>query len=187
MKLIVGLGNPGRVYAHSRHNAGFLCLDFLAQSHGIAFAKRRAKARVGVGEVAEVNVALAKPQTFMNLSGEAVARLLRHFGIPLSDLIVIYDDLDLPLGKLRIRERGSSGGHKGMESIIAHLKSREFPRIRVGIAPQEGGQLLKTPDYVLSVFSGEEKAIIKEVCAKVSDAIHCILSEGIKEAMNRFN
>jgi PTH1 family peptidyl-tRNA hydrolase len=186
MKLIVGLGNPGRIYANNRHNAGFKCLDFLARRHGIRLSKRRARAKIGTGEIAGLNVVLAKPQTFVNLSGEAVAQLVKRFAIPLSDLIVVYDDLDLPLGKIRIRGQGGAGGHKGMASIIALLGSREFPRIRVGINPgQDMG--LKTPDYVLSDFAPEEKTIISELYVKVADAIYCLLSEGIEAAMNRFN
>lgn len=123
----------------------------------------------------------------MNLSGQVVAALLKHFNIPLCDLLVIYDDLDLPLGKIRIRERGSSGGHKGMESIIAYLGSEEFPRIRVGINPGQDTKELKTPDYVLSDFTSEEKVIVAEVQTKVADAIYCILAEGMAAAMNRFN
>jgi PTH1 family peptidyl-tRNA hydrolase len=187
MKLIVGLGNPGRIYANNRHNVGFKCLDSLAHRYGIRLSKRRAKAKIGSGEIGGLNVVLAKPQTFMNLSGEAVAQLVRRFAIPMSDLIVIYDDLDLPLGNIRIRGQGGPGGHKGMASIITLLGSQEFPRIRVGINPGQDTRGLKTPDYVLSDFSPEEKTIIKEVYVKVADAIHCLLTEGIEAAMNRFN
>ncbi len=187
MKLIVGLGNPGRIYANTRHNAGFRCLDFLAKRHGIPLNQRRARARIGIGEIAGAQVVLAKPRTFMNLSGEAVAALVKQFHVPLSDLSIIYDDIDLPLGKIRIRERGSSGGHKGMESIIARLGSREFPRIRVGIAPEQVIEGLRTPDFVLSDFSTEEKGITNLVQAKVADAICSILTDGIKAAMNEFN
>jgi PTH1 family peptidyl-tRNA hydrolase len=187
MKLIVGLGNPGRIYVNNRHNAGFKCLDFLARRHGIRLSKRRARAKIGTGEIAGLNVVLAKPQTFVNLSGEAVAQLVKRFAVPPSDLIVVYDDLDLPLGKIRIRERGGAGGHKGMASIIALLGSREFPRIRVGISPGQDIRGLKTPDYVLSNFAPEEETIINELYVKVADAIYCLLSEGIEAAMNRFN
>jgi PTH1 family peptidyl-tRNA hydrolase len=187
MKLIVGLGNPGRFYVNNRHNVGFKCLDFLARRHGIRLSKRRARAKIGTGEIAGLNVVLAKPQTFMNLSGEAVAQLVRRFDITLSDLIVIYDDLDLPLGNIRIRGHGRSGGHRGMASIITLLRSQEFTRIRVGINTGQDTRDLKTPDYVLSDFAPGEKAIIKEVYIKVADAIECLLSEGIEAAMNRFN
>jgi len=155
--------------------------------------KRQAKARVGFGEVAGEKVILAKPRTFMNLSGESVAPLMRYYKVALSDLLVIYDDLDFPLGKIRIRERGGSGGHNGMESIIQHLGSQDFPRIRVGIMPLqvEGipapSQKTRTPEYVLGHFTAKEKAIVAEVCPRVAEAIYCILSEGIAVAMNKYN
>lgn len=191
MKLIVGLGNPGRTYANSRHNVGFQCLSYFARAHRLSLTRRQSRARVGGGEVAGTKVVLARPQTFMNQSGESVSRLVRRFNIPLADLLIIYDDLDLALGKIRIRERGGSGGHNGMESIIACLGSEEFPRIRVGIGQQadEPALLSKetTIDYVLSDFTAEEKPIIKEVYARVAQAIHCILTEGIAATMNRYN
>ena len=187
MKLIVGLGNPGRAYSANRHNVGFHCLDLLARRYGIHFAKRRARARIGLGEISGVSVALAKPRAFINLSGEAVFRLVGHFDLPPSHLLVIHDDLDLPLGRLRIRERGGSGGHKGMESIIAHLGSEDFSRIRVGIAPRERSIDFDAVEYVLSDFTAEEKPLMEETYAMVIDAIHCILSEGIQVAMSRFN
>lgn len=194
MKLIVGLGNPGRLYANNRHNVGFQCLNWFARSQGISLAQRRARARLGVGEIAGAKVILAKPRTFMNLSGQAVAALVAKFGVSPADLLVIYDDLDLPLGKIRIRQRGGSGGHNGMKSIIAHLGSRDFPRIRVGIAPLQEDEATaipkeatKTPEYVLSDFTPQEKPVIKEVCAKVADAISCLLTEGIAAAMNKYN
>ncbi len=187
MKLIVGLGNPGRIYANNRHNAGFRCIDFLARRHDISLSQRRARSRVGIGEIAGVPVILAKPQTFMNLSGKAVAPLVKHFHISLSELCIIYDDVDLPLGKIRIRERGSSGGHNGIESIIASLESREFTRIRVGISPEQAIEELRTPDFVLGDFNLAEKDLIKVVQARVADAIYSILTDGIKTAMNKFN
>ena len=183
MKLIIGLGNPGKAYANNRHNVGFQCLDYFARLHRISLKERKARARVGMGDVAGVQVVLAKPRTYMNLSGEAVVRLVPRFGVHLDDLLVICDDLDLPLGKLRIRQRGGSAGHKGVQSIIASLGSEEFPRIRVGIGRPEGDEVA----YVLSDFTAEEKDIVKESIATVSDAISCILDEGIEAAMNRYN
>ena len=118
MKLIVGLGNPGRGYANNRHNMGFMCLNYFARTQGIQFDKKQGKARIGTGEVAGNKVVLARPQTYMNQSGQSVSRLVKKFNISLDDLLVIHDDLDLPLGKIRIRQGGSSGGHKGIESII---------------------------------------------------------------------
>lgn len=194
MKLIVGLGNPGRIYAESRHNLGFRCVSLLAREHGIEFARRQCKSRVGFGEIGGTKVILAKPQTFMNLSGESVAPLMQYYRLASTDLLVIYDDVDLPIGKIRIREKGGPAGHNGMKSIIQHLGTQEFPRIRVGIGPAEsaGGanasaRNIRTPDFVLGNFSLEEKAIIAEVCPRVVEAVRVILTEGIGPAMNRYN
>ncbi len=183
MKLIVGLGNPGKAYVNNRHNLGFRCIDHFARVHHISVKKRRAKAKAGMGEVAETSVLLAKPQTYMNLSGESVVLLVRQFGVPLEDLVVICDDLDLPLGKVRIRQRGGAAGHKGVQSIIAALGSREFPRIRVGIGRPDGDEV----SYVLSDFTPEEKGVVKEAVATVSDALYSILSEDIVAAMDKYN
>jgi PTH1 family peptidyl-tRNA hydrolase len=183
MKLIVGLGNPGKAYANNRHNVGFQCIDYFARYHRIPIRERKARAKVGIGGVVEKGVVLAKPRTYMNLSGQAVSRLVRQFSVPLEDLVVICDDLDLPLGKVRIRQRGGSAGHKGMESIIDSLGSQDFPRIRVGIGRPDGDEI----SYVLSDFTAEEKDVVKEVVTKVADALHCILTEGIEAAMNRYN
>ena len=190
--MIVGLGNPGRFYVNNRHNVGFRCLDHFARKQGISLNLRRARSRLGMGEVEGTRVVLAKPRTFMNLSGEAVAALMRRHRLPTEDLLVIYDDLDLPLGKIRIRERGRSGGHKGVNSIIAHLGSENFPRIRVGIAPREGGadalaKRVDTVEYVLSNFAAEEKPIIRKVYPEVADAIHCLITDGVTAAMNKHN
>jgi len=192
MKLIVGLGNPGKAYAHNRHNVGFQCLNYFARLHSIRFDHRQCRARVGIGEVSGEKLLLAKPFTFVNLSGQAVACLVRKHKVPLSNLLVIYDDLDLPLGKIRLRQSGGSGGHKGMNSIISALGSEDFPRIRVGIGrPQAEGKPSNDEDlivsYVLSDFSPQEEATIKPVIARAADAIDCFLSQGIEAAMNRFN
>lgn len=193
MKLIVGLGNPGQAYANSRHNLGFQCINLFARRQGIDFAKQQAKARIGIGEISGQKVILAKPRTFMNLSGESVAPLAHFYKIGLPDLLVIYDDVDLPLGKIRIRERGSAGGHNGMKSIIAHLGSQDFPRLRVGIGamqtdePSFSPQAARTPQYVLGHFTSKEKIVIEEVCGEVSEAIYCILVDGISTAMNKYN
>ena len=193
MKLIIGLGNPGRVYIHSRHNLGFMCLNHFARAHGILFDKKQGKARTGSGEIAGTQVVVARPQTYMNLSGQAVSRLVNKFNIGLDNLLVIHDDLDLPLGKIRIRRGGGSAGHKGIESITAELESRDFLRIRVGI-----GRLTTADDsteatdsdiitYVLSDFTTEEKRVIAKVIPRVSEAILCLLAEGQTAAMNRYN
>ena len=187
MKLIVGLGNPGRVYASSLHNLGFMCVNHFARTHGIRFDKKQGKARIGSGEVAGNEVVVARPQTYMNHSGQAVSRLVKKFNINLNDLLVIHDDLDLPLGKIRIRPGGSSAGHKGVESIIAELSSQDFPRIRVGIGrPAEiSGTDIVT--YVLSDLPPEEKRTITHVLPKVTEAILCLLTEGLTVAMNKYN
>jgi len=191
MKLIVGLGNPGKAYAHNRHNVGFRCLNYFARLRSIRFDHRQCRARVGIGEVRGEKLLLAKPGTFMNLSGNPVACLVRKHDIPLSDLLIIYDDLDLPLGKIRLRQNGSSGGHKGMNSIISALGSEDFPRIRVGIGrPQVEEQSISEDaivNYVLSDFSPQEEAVIKPVLVKVAEAIDCFLNQGIVAAMSKFN
>jgi PTH1 family peptidyl-tRNA hydrolase len=188
MKLIVGLGNPGKSYASNRHNTGFQCLDYFASQHRIPINKGRLrlkslKAKYGMGEVAGMQVVLAKPRTYMNKSGEAVGQLMRRLDVPPGDLIVIYDDMDLPLGKLRIRQRGGAAGHNGIASIIRSLGSEEFPRIRVGI----GRPNVDEVSYVLGNFTAEEKNIARETVVRVSDVILCILTEGLEAAMNRYN
>jgi len=193
MKLIVGLGNPGQVYAHNRHNIGFICLKHLARTQGIKLDKKQGKARIGRGEVAGTEAVLARPQTYMNLSGESVVLLVRKFDIKLDDLLVIHDDLDLPLGKIRISRGSGSGGHRGVSSIIYSLGSQDFSRLRVGIGrpvPVGGYSQIGEDDivrYVLNDFTGEEKRVITPVIPMVSEAALCFLSEGISRAMNRYN
>jgi PTH1 family peptidyl-tRNA hydrolase len=192
MKLIVGLGNPGRGYTNNRHNVGFACLNHFARKQGIRFDKKQGKARIGTGEVAGSKIVLAKPQTHMNLSGHSVSRLIKKFNINLNDLIVIHDDLDLPVGKIRIRHGSSSGGHKGVDSIISCLESQDFSRLRVGIGrpTTEGFAEPSEADivaYVLSNFTPDEKQIIVQVTPRVSEAILCLLSQGLAVAMNRYN
>ncbi len=193
MKLIVGLGNPGRDYAHNRHNAGFICLNYFAKKEGIRFNKKQCQARTGIDEVAGSAVVVARPQTFMNLSGQSVARLVNKFAINHNDLLVIHDDLDLPPGRIRIRSGGGSGGHKGIDSIITELGSPGFIRIRIGIGrPQisAGSPELCEADIitrVLSDFSPEENQIITQLMPRVSDAITTILTDGLTAAMNSYN
>ena len=188
MKLIVGLGNPGKSYAGNRHNMGFQCLDYFASRHRIPINKRRLrlktlKAKYGIGEVAGLQVMLAKPRTYMNNSGEAVGQLMRRLNVQMENLIVIYDDMDLPLGKLRIRQRGGAAGHNGLSSIIRSLGSEEFPRIRVGIGRPDVDEV----SYVLGNFTAEEKKVATETVVRVSDVILCILTDGLEAAMNRNN
>jgi len=193
MKLIVGLGNPGKAYAHNRHNIGFRCINYLARLHSIQIKKHQCQSQVGSDKIAGIEVLLAKPKTFVNLSGEAVGRLMRKYKIPVNDLIVIYDDLDLPLGKLRLRPGGSAGGHKGIKSIISALGSKDFCRIKVGIGrpTKKDGTAITGEDaivgYVLSDFTPQEEKAIKPAIARAAEAIHCILTEGMVAAMNKFN
>ena len=193
MKLIIGLGNPGKAYAHNRHNIGFRCINYLARLHSIPVKKYQCRSQVGTGKIAGVEVLLAKPKAFVNLSGKAVERLMRKYNISIDDLLVIYDDLDLPLGKLRLRAGGSAGGHKGISSIISALGGEDFPRIKVGIGrpTEEDGTAITDEDtivgYVLSDFTPQEEAATKSTIATVAEAIHCVLTEGLTAAMNRFN
>jgi PTH1 family peptidyl-tRNA hydrolase len=191
MKLIVGLGNPGRGYAHNRHNIGFLCLSHFARAQGIRFGKKQSKARIGRGEAAGNEVVLAKPQTYMNHSGQSVSLLIKRFKVNLDDLLVVHDDLDLPLGKIRIRQGGGSGGHKGVGSIISSLGSQDFVRIRVGVGRPDAPPDSITEDdiiaHVLSDFTAEEKQVISQVIPRVGEAIHCLLNEGLEAAMNKYN
>jgi PTH1 family peptidyl-tRNA hydrolase len=183
-KLIVGLGNPGRQYAHNRHNVGFQCLDRLAQAHGLSFAQRRAKASLAVGKITDVGVVLARPLTYMNLSGRAVRQLVNSYQLPLEDILVICDDLDLPLGTIRLRPEGGSGGHKGMRSIIEALGSQAFPRLRVGIDRPPGNDAVS---YVLSDFTADERITLESVYERVVAAVELFLREGIEAAMNAYN
>jgi len=191
MRLIIGLGNPGLRYTRNRHNAGFMCINYFARQHGIPWDKKQGKARVGMGEVSGVKVMVARPQTYMNSSGESVSLLVKRYKVELNDLIIIHDDLDLPLGKIRIRHDGGSGGHKGMKSIVASLGSPDFIRLRVGIGRPTDAESNRSEaeiiDYVLSDFTPGEKRVISEIMPRVSDALTCLLSEGLTVAMNKFN
>ncbi len=184
IKLIVGLGNPGARYAHSRHNIGFLVADRFARAHALDFTRKRFNAQIAEGSVGGQRILLAKPQTFMNSSGEAVGKLFAFYKIAPHDLLVVYDDLDLPLGKMRLRSRGSSGGHHGMESIIAHVGMSDFPRLRVGIGrPNPDADI----DHVLGSFDADERVVMDETFARAADAIDVWLTDGITAAMNKFN
>ena len=188
MKLIVGLGNPGKAYAGNRHNVGYHCIDRLAREHRIAVKERRlrlksVKAVFGRGRIDETPVVLAKPHTFMNLSGGAVAQLARRLGAAPDDLIVIHDDMDLPPGKIRIRRGGSAGGHRGAASVIDSLGSDGFIRVRIGIGRPASDEIA----HVLGDFTAEEKAVVTEAIDRATEAVRCILGDGIEAAMNRYN
>jgi PTH1 family peptidyl-tRNA hydrolase len=183
--LIVGLGNPGGKYQKNRHNVGFQCLDRLAQAHQLAFDKKQDKAEVAMGWIRGHRAILAKPQTFVNVSGEAVGALARFFKIEPDHVLVIYDDLDLEQGIIRVRPKGSAGGHNGIKSIIEHLGTQDFPRIRVGIGRPPGK--MEPKSYVLQDFGGDELLVMEEVCGRVVDALDVFLESGVLDAMNRFN
>lgn len=187
MKLIVGLGNPGRLYKDSRHNLGFIALKAFARQHKIALKKEKGiPALSGKGRVAGENLVLALPLTFMNLSGTAVKALLKKYKAGPQDLLVICDDLDLVLGSLKIRPQGSSAGHRGMGSVIEALKTEGFSRLRLGIGrPQD--RRTDTSGYVLSSFSRQEKEKIKEVIEDTCACLRAWAKEGITKAMNTFN
>jgi PTH1 family peptidyl-tRNA hydrolase len=186
MWLIVGLGNPGAQYARTRHNIGFDALDALAARHGLEFRGKRANSLIAEGNVAGQRVALVKPQTFMNLSGQAVSALRGWYKIdPARELLVVYDDMDLPFAKLRFRERGSAGTHNGMRSIVGQLGGNEFPRLRVGIDQAPGK--MDAAAYVLSRFAKDEEAQLPALLDTIGDAVELVVREGLTAAMNRYN
>lgn len=187
VKLIIGLGNPGKAYAHNRHNIGFRCINHLARLHSITVKQHRCQSQIGSGKIAGVDSLLAKPKTFVNRSGEAVSRLMRKYNITINEIVVICDDLDLPPGKLRIRQGGSSGGHKGIESIISALGNSDFCRIKVGIGRPTTDDEDVVISHVLGDFTPQEEEIIEPAIARVAESIECLLTEGITAAMNKFN
>lgn len=183
--LIVGLGNPGREHRGNRHNIGFMAVDRAAELFGIGLARVQSKAVVGNGRIANTPVILAKPQTYMNLSGVAVRPLLNFYKVPLTNLLVLYDELDIPFGTLRLREKGSAGGHNGMKSIIQQLGSDQFPRLRLGIGRPPGR--MPPPAYVLQDFGKEELPVVTELLETAVKAIETFIHEGINLAMTRYN
>ncbi len=183
--LIVGLGNPGQEYRANRHNVGFQVIDHLAARHGLAFARQQHNAFIAAGEIKGRAVILAKPQSYMNESGGPVGALFRFYKIEPDRLLIIFDDLDLPIGTLRLRPSGGSGGHKGMKSIIARLGSEDFPRLRVGIGRPPGR--MDPAAYVLQDFDSLQLPIIQAVYERAADAIEAWLTEGIEAAMGRYN
>lgn len=183
--LIVGLGNPGPQYAANRHNVGFRCLNRLATCHDLVFDKRQKRALVALGTICEQRVVLAKPQTFMNESGRAVVPLARFYKVQPERLMVVYDDLDLPTGTVRLRPGGGSGGHKGVYSIIEHLGTRDFPRLRIGIGRPPGR--MDPAAYVLQDFSVEEGSVMDETLERAIAAVEAWLREGIEAAMSLHN
>ena len=187
--LIVGLGNPGDKRARNRHNIGFMCVSYFARNNGIRLDKKEGQARTGSGEVAGKQVVLARPQTFVNRSGLAVSHLVRKYQVTRDRLIVIHDDLDLPSGKIRIRQGGSSAGHRGVMSISDSLGGSDFTRIRVGIGRPDvvEDKDAEVVDYVLGNLTPEEEKTFEEVIPRVSDAVQSLLTEGLDATMKRFN
>jgi PTH1 family peptidyl-tRNA hydrolase len=184
MKLIVGLGNPGRQYENTRHNVGFRVLDELARRHQIDLTRRKFSGVTGSGSIRGEPVLLLKPETYMNLSGRSVREALTFHKLAPPDLLVIVDDMALPLAKLRMREKGSAGGHNGLTSLIQELGSDEFPRLRIGIEAVEGKRMV---GHVLGAFTEEEESQIAAAVKRAADAAECWLIEGTPSAMNKFN
>lgn len=186
MYIIVGLGNPGAKYNGTRHNIGFSAVTVLADAHNISLDMKKHKALIGKGVIAGQKVILALPLTYMNLSGESVRELVDYYkSDPENELLVIYDDINLMPGKLRIRAKGSAGGHNGIKSIISCLGTQDFPRIRIGVGEKPKGWDLA--DYVLSKFNREDEPMIREALDRTADACQVILSQDINAAMNQFN
>jgi PTH1 family peptidyl-tRNA hydrolase len=186
VKFIVGLGNPGRTYEKTRHNIGFLVLDELAARNGLSFRRSwRFPARIAKGTIGSEKVRLIQPQTFMNRSGHAVGPILRKEGGQASDLLMVFDDVSLGWGQLRIRAQGSAGGHNGVTSVIDALGERAFGRIRVGIGLKP--DMVSLSDYVLGPFSSEEKTALDDVVGRAADAVEAVCFDGVERAMNRFN
>ena len=185
MFLVAGLGNPGEKYAATPHNLGFLVVDVLAARHGIRLTRKECQALIGQGTIAGKAVLLAKPQTFMNLSGIAVKPLVEKNEVALKDLILIYDELDLPWGGLRVKPKGSPAGHNGAKDVIAKLGSSEFPRVRLGVHP--GHPLQSGADYLLSGFSRQQTETLEEFVSYAADATESIIAEGVEKSMTGFN
>lgn len=183
--LIVGLGNPGKEYTDTRHNVGFRVLDELARRYGLAFGKKERKAVVATGMIHGKKVILAKPQTYMNLSGEAVRALVDFYKVESDHILIISDDIDIPLGTVRVRKSGGAGGQGGMKSIIQHLGTQEFNRLRFGVSRPPGKMQAK--DYVLGAFQGDEAILASQVLDRAADAVETWLRDGVELAMTRHN
>lgn len=184
-KLIVGLGNPGPRYRETRHNAGYMAVDALARKIGTDAWSMKCRSRIARGRIGSEKVLLAKPLTYMNLSGEAVRLLVAEYGLDSEDVVVVYDDLNLPLGKVRIRERGSAGGHRGMESILGALDGRTFVRVRLGIGEENMPE--DRTGFVLAEFPPDRRAEVSTMIARGIEAVEAIVRDGISRAMSEFN
>jgi PTH1 family peptidyl-tRNA hydrolase len=185
MKLIVGLGNPGMEYQFTLHNVGFLAIDRIADRQQVRVTNRHCRALTGRTKIAEHEVVLAKPETYMNLSGLAVSELIDEYQVdPAQDLVVLYDELDLPFGMIRIRSRGGSAGHNGAQSIIGALQSEEWARLRMGVKPERGS---RGPDYLLGQIKRSQMESLDQMLDLAADAVEVMLGDGVTAAMNRFN
>lgn len=183
MFLIVGLGNPGKEYDNTRHNIGFETIDYISNKYNIEINRKKFKGVCGEGFINNTKVILLKPSTYMNLSGESVAEAVKFYKLEKEEVIIIYDDISLEVGRLRIREKGSAGGHNGIKSIISHLASDVFPRIKIGVGQPKGGLV----SHVLGKFNKEEIEVLKEVVEAVSVGVETIIKDSAKEAMNKLN
>ncbi len=184
MYIIAGLGNPGTKYKGTRHNVGFEAVKAISREHLPGHARKKFEARILNGRIAGEEVLLMRPQTFMNNSGIAVRQAADFYKVPADHILIIYDDIALPLGSLRLRKSGSAGGHNGVKSIIAHLGTQDFPRIRIGVGGNKNTDLI---DYVLGDFSKADKPVIQEAIERAAEAAVCVLSNGMDTAMNRYN
>jgi len=184
--LIVGLGNPGQKYENTRHNMGFLTVDLLSEKTGVKLNKVKFKSAYNIMTFADCKCLVMKPQTYMNLSGEAVREAVQFYKIPADHVLVIYDDISLPVGKLRVRPTGSAGGHNGIKNIIAHLGTQEFPRVKIGVGAP-GGEEHDMSDHVIGVTSKADQKILAESFERAVDAAECIIRHGCQKAMNQFN
>lgn len=185
MKWIVGLGNPGSNYAKTRHNIGFMALDRFAERHNISITQNKCKALIGEGSIGGVKTVLIKPMTYMNLSGESVRAYMDFYKVSLEDLIVVYDDMDTEIGKVRLRYQGSAGGHNGIKSIIQHTGTQQFNRVRMGISRPDPGHAIV--DYVLSTFMKKEKEALEQTIEQTCDALEYSLTNTFEHTMAKFN
>jgi len=185
VRLVVGLGNPGNTYQRTRHNVGFMVVDQIAEAFSIALVKQKFDTVFGRGSVDDVEVVLAKPMAFMNRSGPQVQKIARYFRILSEDMLVVHDDIDLAFGRIKIKEKGGDGGHKGVRSIIDAFGGGDFVRLRIGVGRPEAG--ISAADYVLGKFSLKEKKVLHRIITEARDAVVTILCKGAKEGMDRFN
>ncbi|MCY6371974.1 aminoacyl-tRNA hydrolase [Clostridium ganghwense] len=184
MFLIVGLGNPGKEYEHTRHNVGFDIIDLIGEKYNIDVSRKKFKGMYGDGKIAGERVLILKPATYMNLSGESVKEVINFYKIPNDNIIVLYDDISLEVGRLRIRPKGSAGGHNGIKNIIAHLGSDVFPRVKIGVGQPLGENLVS---HVLGKFSKEERENLEKSFEVAAKSVEAIIKNGVAEAMNKFN